>query len=477
MAGPLVLLLLACCCLYTPCYTDDRRGDTSRGAPQGAEVVLGTRGESASFPAGPFKDYCEWSFLGQDKSAPQGKDVIYSDGRTCPDQVFDHYRGRVKPTCSGAFLLQHVLSGDAGFYRLQCDEQPTRYYHLRVVDPVCNVSFVRLHSENGVLLCCNSTGSGGAIAWTRDGSSLPESHLLTENHTLSIPRGVACGCYQCSVVCGVLGQLNATINLTSPDASSLIYCPLMIEILAVEGVYAAAFGVQCILTVGKILGKAKAVSGDPMEVQQNTINSETTSRTQGATYCAAVQIALKLWHWVVMFLSSLCYWTQESRRDWKSIDLTPVGTVLALSLLVEIGLFIINRMKFFKAEVRRRKKLRNVCSVIPWGNALLQHIFVILGAAYSLTVCFNLRCMHVKVMSWGYALPIVFVPFGVLLVGAILYKRCTAYSKASCLEPEAPPGQGVNKEDSGEDLKAPCLGLEGPPTHGVNMEDTGEGAP
>ncbi|XP_078534857.1 uncharacterized protein LOC144821551 isoform X5 [Lissotriton helveticus] len=133
MAGPLVLLLLACCCLYTPCYTDDRRGDTSRGAPQGAEVVLGTRGESASFPAGPFKDYCEWSFLGQDKSAPQGKDVIYSDGRTCPDQVFDHYRGRVKPTCSGAFLLQHVLSGDAGFYRLQCDEQPTRYYHLRVV--------------------------------------------------------------------------------------------------------------------------------------------------------------------------------------------------------------------------------------------------------------------------------------------------------------------------------------------------------
>ncbi|XP_078535173.1 uncharacterized protein LOC144821899 [Lissotriton helveticus] len=212
-----LLLVVLCCCVYTPCYTDDRRGDTSRGAPQGAELVLGTRGESTSFCAGPFKDYCEWSFLGQDKSAPQGKDVVYSDGRTCPDQVFDHYRDRVKPTCSGAFLLQNTLSEDAGFYRLQCDEQPTRYYHLRVVDPVCNVSITHLPSENGVLLYCNSTGSGSSIAWTRDGSSLPESHLLTDNHTLSIPRDVACGCYQCSVVCGVLGQRNATINLSSPD--------------------------------------------------------------------------------------------------------------------------------------------------------------------------------------------------------------------------------------------------------------------
>lgn len=479
MAGPgPPMLLLVCCCVYTPCYTDDRRRDTFGGTPQGGrqerelgaeEVVIGTRGESASFSAGPFEDYCEWTFLGKDKSALKGKDVIYSDGHTCPDQVFDHYRERVKPTCNGSFLLKNILSTDAGFYRLDCDGQPTGYYYLRVVDPVCNVSIARLPSENGVLLYCNSTGSGASIAWTRDGWSLPESHLLTDNHTLSIPRGVACGCYRCGVWCGVLGQQYATINLTAPDPSSLIYCPLMIEILVAGGVYAAAFVVQCIPTARQMLGKAKKVPGDFMEVQQSTINSETTLMTHRATYCATVQIALKLCHWVIVVLSSLCYLTPDSWQDWKSIDLTPVGTVLVISLLAEIVLFVIERMHFFKKKERRRKKLRYVCSVIPWVNALLQHICVILGAAFSLTDCFNLRCMHVSAMSWECAVPIVIVPFVVLLVGAILcilYKRCTAFKNR--------PTQDVNKEDTGEDLKLPCLEPETPPTHGVNEEDTGE---
>ncbi|XP_069061944.1 uncharacterized protein [Pleurodeles waltl] len=368
MAVPGMLLLLGCC-VYI-----------SRGAPDGAEqVVNGTRGQSAFFSVGPYKDFCEWSFFGKEKTNKKGEDVIFSDGKTCPDHVYNQYRDRVEPTCNGSFLLKNIRFEDAGFYRSVCDGQPAGYYYLHVVDPVCNVSIARIPSDNGVLLYCNSTGSGVSIAWARDGRRLPESHKLTDSHTLSIPRGVACGCYQCSVLCGVLGQQYATINLTSPDYSSLIYCPLMIEILVVEGVYTAAFFVSCVL----------------------------------------LQIPLIVCHWVLVFLSSLCFLNQEFRQDWKSVDLTPVGTVLAISLSFEVLLFIITRPDSSKTKVTRQRKQTSVCSVILWVNALLQHILVILGAAYSLADCLNLRCMDLSSMFWAHSVSIVVGPFVVVLIGAI----------------------------------------------------------
>ncbi|XP_069488493.1 uncharacterized protein [Ambystoma mexicanum] len=444
------------------------------------ESMMGVGGEDVFFPAVAFEVYCEWTFMGAHKEEARGTDIIYSDGRRCPDHVFHWYKGRVSESCNGSFTLNNLGIQDQGWYRSTCDGKPPTYHLLRVSEPACNISIESTPSGICAIPQCNFIPNASSVVWTMEGGL-----VLPGKPGLSVPWREACGLLNYAVQHRGLTTLQANVTLMHETeagriqySSSIIDCPLMILAPAVNLFYTLVFLIQSFNEIFHFLKKRKQKKSTSEWVQEK--DGPITCRTAIIT---SVERAFKFFQTVIVLICTGCFCYQFFSRGWKMIfallliltllvqmvlsifekcvlekvkprrlKLHPPGVrkrintgwkmifalLLILTLLVQMVLSIFEKCVLEKVKPRRLKLhppgvRKRINTGIRFAAALLQHLCIITGAVFFGMECSQMRCLSLLHMGWGNAVLIIVASYLPLQISTALY-MAIIYRRRRCGE-------------------------------------------